>query len=107
MDISFVIISNGKKVDKTTIVLKSIVYQNIPRYEILLCGIYDLSKIPLRCEANLKYIKNKEAADDGLLGEMRNDGCKAAKHDNIVILDDDMVLSTGWYKSYMPQSRIS
>jgi len=101
MDVSFVVISNGKKVDKTTLVLKSIAYQSIPNYEILLCGTYDLSKTPPCCKANLRYIENEKAAEAGLLGEMRNSGCKAAGYDNIVILDDDMILSAEWYKNLL------
>jgi len=101
MNISFVVISNGKKIDKTTLVLKSIVYQDIPHYEILLCGSYDVSVIPPECKPNLRYIKNKKAADDGLLGDMRNMACEEAQYDTIVILDDDMTLSTDWYKNLL------
>ena len=101
MDISFVVISNGKKIDKTNLVLKSIVYQNIPRYEIILCGDYDINKVPKLAQANLVYAKNKPAADAGLLGEMRNMGCKRAKYKHVVILDDDMTLSTSWYKNLL------
>ena len=64
------------------LVLKSIVYQNIPQYEIVLCGYYDTNKVPKAAQANLVYAKNKHAADAGLLGEMRNMGCKRAKHRN-------------------------
>jgi len=101
MDISFVIISNGKKIDKTNIVLKSIVYQNIPRYEIILCGDYNINEIPPAAKTNLTYAKNKPAAEAGFLGEMRNTGCKRAKYENVVILDDDMTLSTSWYKNLL------
>ena len=101
MDISFVVVSNGKKIDKTSLVLKSIVYQNIPQYEIILCGHYDTNTVPKPAKPNLTYLKNKPAADGGLLGEMRNMGCKRAKYENIVILDDDMTLSTSWYKNLL------
>ena len=101
MDISFVIVSNGKKIDKTTIVLKSILYQNIPRYEIILCGDYDINQVPSAAKAHLTYAKNKPAATAGFLGEMRNMGCKQAKYENVVILDDDMTLSTSWYKNLL------
>ncbi len=101
MNISFVVITNGKKINKTTLVLKSIFYQKVPEYEILLCGRYYIDSLPERLKDKINYIKKPKAATDGLLGVMRNSGCSQAKHDVIVILDDDMILSKDWYKNLL------
>ena len=101
MNVSFIVISNGKKVDKTILVLKSIYYQDVPKYEILLCGSFDIGKIPAEILSKIKYIKEPKAAADGRLGDMRNRACAQAQYDNITVLDDDMVLSMNWYKSLL------
>ena len=101
MDVSFVVISNGKKVDKTILVLKSIFYQAVPQYEILLCGSFPTGEIPSEILNKIKYIKEKKAAAEGRLGDMRNRASSQAKYANITILDDDMVLSTSWYKNLL------
>jgi len=101
MNISFVVISNGAKVDKTILVLKSIFYQNVPEYEILLCGKFPIDSIPAEISKKINYIKEYKGAADGRLGDMRNRACAHAQYDNITVLDDDMVLSMNWYKNLL------
>ena len=93
MDISFVVITNGKKVKKTDLVLNSTHYQKIENYEIIVCGEIKTSR------NDFILVKKKQAARNGFLGEMRNNACEQAKYDNIVILDDDMILSLDWYEN--------
>lgn len=92
MDISFVIITNGQKPDKLSLVLKAILHQKIKNYEIFISG--DLDKI--KEEEEWTYVDAKEAASSGNLAEMRNRGCKLAQYENVLLLDDDMVLSTNF-----------
>ena len=56
MNVSFVVISNGKKIDKTLLVFKSIYYQKVPNYEILLCGSFDTGRIPKPIQDKTTYI---------------------------------------------------
>ena len=105
MNISFVIITGGTKSDHLVRLVKSIFLQKIPNYEILIVGntkslvdkqetrkvIFDLAtKIPA-----------PEAASKGELGVMRNLGCEKAQFENIVILDDDLLLTKDWYKNLL------
>ena len=92
MDISFVVVTNGKRKEKTDLVIKSILYQKIPNFEILVCGEYPEGK-------DYTFIKEKKGARGGLLGKMRNKACERAKYGQITVLDDDMILSRNWYKS--------
>ena len=101
MNVSFVVISNGKKIDKTLLVFKSIYYQKVPNYEILLCGSFDTGRIPKPIQDKTTYIKEPQAAAAGLLGDMRNRACNQANYENITVLDDDMVLSMDWYKNLL------
>ena len=92
MDISFIIVSNGKKREKTNLVLKSIHAQQIKDYEILIVGDYPKGD-------GYAFVPLKKSARAGLLGEMRNKACSLAKGEKIVVLDDDMILSPTWHKN--------
>jgi len=94
MDISFIIVSNGKKRQKTELVLKSIHCQQIDDYEILVVGSYPEGK-------GYTFIPGRQAAEKGLLGVMRNQACSIAQGEKIVILDDDMILSPDWHKNLL------
>ena len=92
MDISFVVVTNGQRKNKTDLLIKSIEYQKIPNYEIIVCGKYEKGK-------NYQLIKDSLSASEGLLGSMRNQGSERSKYENITILDDDMLLSLDWYEN--------
>ena len=94
MDISFIIVSNGKKREKTNLVLKSIHAQQIKDYEILIVGDYPKGD-------GYAFVPLKKSARAGLLGEMRNKACSLAKGEKIVVLDDDMILSPTWHKNLL------
>ena len=94
MDISFVVVSNGKKRSKTELVLRSIHYQQIPNYEVTVVGDYPKSN-------GFNLLSAKKAAKKGLLGRMRNMACEASNYDFICIMDDDMILSLDWYKNLL------
>ena len=97
MDISFVIITAGRKPRHIKRLLNSIKKQNIQNFESIIVGdTKDLNINPFHI---VKIIEKKEAAIKGELGVMRNAGCRAAKFDNIVILDDDLLLTEFWYSN--------
>jgi len=93
MDISFIIITNGKNNQKLINQIKSIQKQKIKNYEIIISGSTDLKFE----QENIIYIKNEEKANSGSLGGLRNEACNIAKYENLVISDDDMLFSLDWY----------
>ena len=108
MDISFVIITGGAKPDHIKRLLSSIRKQNIENFESIIVGKVDNLSIDLFSlglsapQTNtIKTIEANEAAKNGELGVMRNIGCKNAIFDNIVILDDDLLLTKDWYKNLL------
>ncbi|MAH49188.1 hypothetical protein CMI37_25410 [Candidatus Pacearchaeota archaeon] len=108
MDISFVIITGGKKPKHIERLLSSIKKQDIKNCESIIVGAtenlsIDLFSLGLSSPKSnvIKTIEKKQAAQKGELGVMRNAGCKEAKFDNIVILDDDLLLTEEWYKNLL------
>lgn len=91
---SFCIITAGTRPDLLNLVIKSIRVQNIPNYEIIVVGQY-------HPEPGIIYVPAKEAAVSGALSQMRNLGVDKAKYDHIVILDDDIILTTNWYQAFL------
>lgn len=108
MDISFVIITGGKKPKHISRLVKSIQKQNIENFEAIIVGNtkdldIDLFSMGLSCPKSNRIItiERLEAAQKGELGVMRNAGCKEAQFENIVILDDDLILTKDWYKNLL------
>mgnify|MGYP003114037371 CR=1 FL=1 len=108
MDISFVIITGGSKPDHISRLLKSIKKQNIENFESIVIGNtkdlkIDLFSMGISAPASnkIKIIEETTAAQNGELGVMRNRGCREAQFNNIVILDDDLLLTKDWYKNLL------
>lgn len=97
MSHSFCIITNGKRDGLIRTVIQSIQAQKIAEYEIILAGIH-------RDEPGILYIPAEDAAVGGRLGEMRNMAVARARYENIVILDDDIILSPHWYAAFSAYS---
>lgn len=95
LDVSFIIVTNGNRDGLLHTIIEGIKYQNIPNYEIIIVGY---SRIDRRLYPEVNYIEAKDLADAGLLGAMRTVACVQAKYENLVISDDDMVLSSNWYE---------
>jgi hypothetical protein len=95
MKISFIIITDGKKIDKTIQQIKSIEKLSIDDYEIVLCG---------NCDSfvgeNVKRIDAKHFAEAGSLGGMRNLAVHNSIYNNVVISDDDMLFPEDWYQNF-------
>jgi glycosyltransferase involved in cell wall biosynthesis len=98
MTISFCIITGGKRAETLDLVINSIRAQNIPAYEIIIAGRHHEGP-------GIIYLPAPEAADKGLLGLMRNLAVSRAQYENIVLLDDDIVLSPGWYEALKAYNR--
>lgn len=92
--ISFIIITDGKKVDKTLLQIESIQKLLIERYEIILCG-----KCNRFVNIEIKKIDASLMADSGSLGGMRNLAVLNSQYENIVVSDDDMLFPSDWYKN--------
>ena len=95
LDLSFVIVTNGNRDGLLHTIIEGIRYQKIPQYEIIIIGY---SRIDRRLYPEVNYIEAKDLAEAGLLGAMRTLACSQAKFNNIVISDDDMILSSNWYE---------
>lgn len=101
MNISFVIITDGKKTEECILQLRSITKQKIPHYEIVIAGIVP-DKIRLYLHSNNipnKIIDMNHDALTGRLGAMRNRACDIAGYEYLVISDDDMLFTKDWYKN--------
>ena len=96
LDISFIIVTNGNRDELLHTVIQGIKSQDIPNYEIIIVGY---SKINQANYSNVNYIEERELAEKGLLGAMRTVACERANYDNLVISDDDMIVSSNWYKT--------
>jgi glycosyltransferase involved in cell wall biosynthesis len=94
MNISFIIVTNGAKPKELELQLKSIRAQKIPTYEIVVVGDWKEGD-------GYSYIPAKELTDKKLLGALRNRACDQAKHENLVISDDDMLFTLNWYKTLL------
>lgn len=94
MSHSFCIIAGGNRPDLIRTVITSIRAQNIPAYEIIVAGKH-------HAEPGIVYIEAAEAAIAGRLSEMRNKAVARARFENIVILDDDIILSPEWYAAFL------
>ncbi len=90
---TFGIITNGERDDWMEMIIKSIKEQNIPNYEIIVCGKYKN-----RNEKNYTYINFNERSDKGWIGKKKNLICEIAKYENLCIIHDRIVFNKGWYK---------
>lgn len=90
---TFGIITKGKRNDWVEQIIISIREQNIPNYEIIICGTYYD-----RGERDIKYIPFNQRDDKGWITKKKNLIVKAAKFENICMLHDRIVLDKDWYK---------
>jgi hypothetical protein len=92
LDVSFCIITNGKRPAALRALVSSIARQNIPVFEIVITGDW-------RIEDDIVYVPCREAAVGGYLGRMRNLAVGKAKFNHVVHLDDDFLLAPDWYRA--------
>lgn len=99
--ISFVIITNNDSRKKIPNLIKSIIFQKIEDFEIIISGFVDeINKNIYDClHKGILYVNDTEGALSGNLSSMRNKACKIASKNYYVILDDDMLLSLNWFST--------
>lgn len=90
--LSFCTITSGRRPELLETVLRSIRAQRVPELEVVLVG-------DCTSRADALTVTAREHAEAGRLGAMRNLAVAAARHDTLVILDDDVVLAADWYES--------
>lgn len=99
--ISFGIKTNLKSEPKLLLTICSILAQKMPEnhFEILITGNCTFKHNLKSLSKNIRLIPDKISADQGKLAQMMNTLCHKAHFENIVLMDDDIVLTDGWIDS--------
>ncbi len=100
--LSFCIPTNGKRIQKTLLTIKSIQKQkwySIP-YEIIITGDVDNFK---NIEG-ISILDKKQEAHSRKVAALRNAAAEKAQYENIVFCDDDVILSEDWLDSTIKHS---
>jgi hypothetical protein len=99
--ISFCIPTNGKRVEKTKLLLESIRAQNkdMP-FEIIICGDIEAFKN----EKDVILIDKKQESHSRKVALLRNKAAEKAKFDVIAWCDDDVLLSKKWLQDTIEYS---
>lgn len=87
------IVTNGDRNDWLELIIESIKKQNIPEYEIIICGKYKN-----RPEKNITYIPFDERADRGWITKKKNLIVEKAKYENLCMIHDRLVFDANWYQ---------
>ncbi len=97
---SFGIISDGRKNDKVTSLIRSILEQKIPNLEVIICGPYpipdELSDIDIIVLDDVLLKEDLRAPTPA----KKNKIVKAAKYNNLCILHDRFILPKKWYNNF-------
>jgi len=92
--ISFCIPTNGKRIEKTNLTMKSIrkqKWKDTP-YEIVIGGVVD----EFKKSKDVELVDRKSDASTGKVAALRNACADNAKYDVIVFCDDDILLDPNW-----------
>ena len=76
-------------------IISSIEEQNIPNYEILICGDYQIERKNVRC------IPFDESQRSGWITRKKNILTKEAQYNNLCFLHDYIYLLPNWYKGWL------
>ncbi len=91
---SFGIITNGKKKNQVEDLIESIVLQNIPNYEIIICGTFKSDKFPVILLDDVK-IENEIR---GPITIKKNKIVERAKYENLILMHDRYLLPNDWFQ---------
>lgn len=99
MNVSFIIITNVGYDKKIALQIKSILAQKIENFQIVISGyVPEKDKELIRqIYPESIFVDCPKEAEAGNLGRMRNLACDQAMYDYLVISDNDMLFSLGWY----------
>ncbi len=90
---SFGIITNGKRKDLLERIIQAVKNQNIPNYEIIVCGTYYDRK-----EKHFRYIPFNQRDDQGWITRKKNIIAQHAQYENLCIVHDRMLPDKNWYQ---------
>ncbi len=97
---SFGIISDGRKNDKVTSLIRSILEQKIPNFEVIVCGLYSIpdefSDIDIVVLDDIILEEDLRAPTPA----KKNKIVKKAKYNNLCILHDRFTLPGNWYSNF-------
>ncbi len=91
---TFGIVTNGDRDNWVEEIIQSIRKQDIPNYEIIVCGKYRDRK-----EKDFIYIDFNERSDKGWITKKKNLIAEKAKYENLCIIHDRLVFDKDWYKA--------
>ncbi|MDD9952351.1 MAG: glycosyltransferase [Zetaproteobacteria bacterium] len=99
--LSFGIKTNLRYEHKTHLTIHSILAQNIDTncFEILITGNCEF-RFPPNGHEQIRYLPDLPSANNGLLAKMMNTLAAEARFETVILLDDDMVLTDGWFESF-------
>lgn len=92
---TFGIITDGFNDKFLNIIIKSIIDNNIPEYEIIIVGNTNLKM------DNIKIIKFNENIKQGWITKKKNIIIKEAIYENIVLIHDYIKFNEDWYKGFL------
>ena len=95
MNFTFGIITAGNNDTILSTVIKSIIKQNIPCYEIIIVGNTSISN------EFIKKIEFDETIRPNWITKKKNMVCECAIYDNIVLLHDYVALCDDWYSGFL------
>lgn len=102
--ISFCISTNGKKIDKTSKSIKSIINTannaGFKDYEIIIAGVVE----PFKNNKHVITVPAETEANTGMLPKLRNIAAAKSKYDVIVFLDDDIIFEDDWIETFINYS---
>ncbi len=99
---SFGIVSNGEKNDWVLELISSIEDQQIPEYEIIICGPSPFVENSFVKNNNIKIIRDVVLQDDirAPIAHKKNAIIKEAQYNNLCIMHDRYLLSPNWFENF-------
>jgi hypothetical protein len=90
---TFGIITDGSNNERVDRIIESIVRQGIPKFEIIICGDYDIKS------RDRKYVSHIPFAPKiAWITKKKNLICEKARYENLVIIHDRYIFDENWYE---------
>ena len=97
---TFGVISNGKKNDKVSKLIQSVIKQNIPNFEVIICGPYSIPKEFNGIDINVLDDIKLEHDIRPPTPAKKNKIIKRAKYHNLCVMHDRFTLPDDWYSNF-------